>query len=348
MSIFVSIASYRDSQLPKTVKSLYENADSKEELIVGIISQDLNNKHKRVDWLGDQVKFVEIHAKDAKGAGYARKLAMELYDGEDYFFQIDSHTRFAKGWDTKLKRMLSEAQKDSKTEKVILSQFPAPYFVGSDGKDYFPKKDPHVWDEPSWTKPINTNKGVWGGLRQKIEDKTKPHKSLTVLAGYIFAPGRIVEDIPYDERISFMGEEICFAIRAYTRGWEIYAPNEMLLWHFYTRSEDPKVWNLKSVNKWMNIEAESNRIQKDVLLGKEKGIYGISDYDRYFEYQDLIGIDFHEFYMSGKINYKENMSVLVEEIDFLDTPVKTMYCVEGLHKECEELLCKCECHRKDK
>ena len=91
MSIFVSIASYRDDQLQKTVKSLYDNADNKEDLVIGIISQDLRGKHKRVDWLKDQVKFIEMHAKDAKGAGYARKLAMELYNEEDYFFQIDSH-----------------------------------------------------------------------------------------------------------------------------------------------------------------------------------------------------------------------------------------------------------------
>ena len=110
MSIFISIASYRDLELPKTVNSLYQNADNPEDLVFGIVNQDARNKHATFPHLKDQLRTNNIHYKDAKGAGYARKLAMELYDNEDYFFQVDSHMRFAKGWDTKLKNMLVIAQ----------------------------------------------------------------------------------------------------------------------------------------------------------------------------------------------------------------------------------------------
>jgi hypothetical protein len=58
MSIFISIAGYRDTELPKTIKSLYDNADKPEELYFGIVSQDLKNKHPDVSWLGDQAKNI--------------------------------------------------------------------------------------------------------------------------------------------------------------------------------------------------------------------------------------------------------------------------------------------------
>jgi hypothetical protein len=253
--------------------------------------------------------------------------------------------RFAKGWDTKLKNMLSVAQEDAGTDKVILSQFPAAYFPGSDGKDYFITEDPLYWDAPSWTTVKNGDDGSWAGQRMKMENFDKPHKSHTVLAGYIFTIGNIVKEVPYDERISFMGEELCFAIRAYTRGWEIYAPNEMLIWHYYKRRGDSKVWDNESTKKsWFTIEKESREVQKNVLLAKETGIFGIEDYDRYFDYQDMVGISFHDFYFVDKRSFKENMSLLIEEIDFFSDGPKTGYCINSLHEDCHQELCTCECH----
>lgn len=354
MSMFISIAGYRDTELPKTIKSLYDNADKPEELIFGIVSQDLKARHPKVEWLGDQVKLYKMHARDAKGAGYARKIAMELYDGEDYFFQTDSHMRFIQGWDTKLKDMLLESQKLSNNKKVILSQFPAPYTIHSDGKDYYEKGDPDFWDDVSWTSVVNTWTGVWAGNREVMEDKTKPMKSHTVLAGLLFTIGDFVKEIPYDERICFMGEELCIAMRAYTRGWDIYAPNEMVCWHFYKRENRPKVWNDNTYGRsWTDIEMKSQKVQRDVILGIEQGVYGIGDYDKYVEYQEMIGINFADFY-TNSIDRKVNLGLLTqetifdEEFNMIEISV-TGYCNSGLHEEClAKNNCQCICHEGEK
>lgn len=348
MSIFVSVASFRDEELPKTINSLFSNADHPEDIHVGIVSQELRNKHPKFD--NENVKVMELHVREAKGAGYARSRAMEMYDGEDYFFQIDSHMRFAKHWDTELLNMLQEAQGMAGTDKVILSQYPAPYFVGSDGKDYYPEgeKVGEPWSVPSWSIVVNNAYGHWCAARHKMDSFDKPHKSYTVLAGYIFTLGKIVEEVPYDPRISFMGEELCFAVRAYTRGWEIYAPNKMLVYHFYKRAEAPKVWSSgQARERWMKIEKESYAVQKEVLLGIEDGPYGIDDYERFIEYQEMIGIDFGKFYQADLMNIKANMSAVEQEIDFKDTPVRSRYCIYDRHQDClfiEE--CQCECHER--
>ena len=351
MSIFVSIASYRDEELVKTVRSIYDNADHPEDLIFGIVNQEDRRRFPDFSWLGDQVRLHNMPYKDAKGAGYARKLAMELYDGEDYFFQIDSHMRFAKGWDTKLIDMYKWSVNDAGTYKVILSQFAAAYMVLTDGTDYYIKDDPDFWDEPSWTSVVNTWAGVWAGNREKIEDLSHPHKSHTVLGGILFTHGDIVDEVPYDERISFMGEELCFALRAYTRGWHIYAPNEMIAWHFYKREDRPKVWRDNVAGRsWTKIEMASQTTQKEILLGREQGIYGIGDYQKYLEYQDMIGINFAKFY-NEEIDIKVNLGLVTtetifdDEFNMIDISL-TGYCSSNMHSQClAKDNCDCDCHK---
>jgi hypothetical protein len=274
---------------------------------------------------------------------------MGLYDGEEYFFQTDSHMRFAKGWDSKLIEMYESLAFEKGHRNIILSQFPAPYFVGSDGKDYYPKDDPDFLDYPTSTKVVNTWSGVWAGHRVDM-DLSKPQPTQTVLGALLFSHGNIVNELPYDERICFMGEELCYAIRAYTRGWEMYAPNEMVAWHFYKRQERPKIWkdNL-SDRSWTALEMYSQTVQKDVLLAIERGTFGIADFNKYLEYQELIGINFEDYYRD-EMPIKANMGLLITETEFdeefnMIEIAKTGYCTEGLHSQClADQECMCLCH----
>ena len=47
----------------------------------------------------NQIRYVFINAVDARGACWARHLAQSLYQDEQYFLQIDSHSWFDKDWD---------------------------------------------------------------------------------------------------------------------------------------------------------------------------------------------------------------------------------------------------------
>lgn len=299
MKIFVSIASYRDTEIIHTLESAVSNARFPKDIEFSVLTQDGNNFHPNLSFVPNII-HQKMHFKDAMGAGHARKIVMDTYNGQEYFFQTDSHMRFAPNWDVRMMTMLNESQELAKNNKIILSQFPAPYKKLTDGRDHFPTGDKFFWSDPSWTSVVRTFKDEWAGNRELMKDKTKPHESHTILAGYVFAPGNLVEEVPYDERISFMGEELCFAIRAYTRGWNIYSPNEMLLWHFYSRKGHPKVWNQRDdmvrKQKWAEIEKNSREIQKNILTGQEKGIYGIDNLYMLRKYQKMIGINFKDFY----------------------------------------------------
>lgn len=316
MSIFISIVSYRDTELLPTIKSIYQNARDKDDLHFGVVSQDLKDSHPDLSFIKN-LSYTKMNHQDARGVGYARKIAMQLYSGQEFYLQLDSHMRMAKNWDSELISMYDSCVEKTGNDKIILSQFPAPYEVHTDGSIYYPKDHPELWDRPSWSKVHNRDHGAWSAIRQEIDDLSTPHPSQTVLAGYLFAPKQFVEEIPYDERISFMGEELCIALRAYTRGWLIYAPNKMLAWHYYKRKRSPKIWNqIEDTSrplKWIDMEMQSKRVQRKILLGEEQGIFGIADYNKYLEYQESIGINFLEFYQK-EINSKINNSVKSTEI----------------------------------
>jgi hypothetical protein len=93
MSIFVNIAAYRDHELSATIDSLVSN--STHDLHISIVEQC--TKREKVDftkWESDRVRISAqwMHPLQAKGAGYARHLAIQKYANEDYYLQIDSHT----------------------------------------------------------------------------------------------------------------------------------------------------------------------------------------------------------------------------------------------------------------
>lgn len=299
MSIFISIASYRDPILPMTIKSAIDHADNPEDLYFSVVLQEKEEEEPDLSWVPN-LSLIKIHPKFAKGAGYARYLAMNSYDKQDYYLQIDSHTLFADGWDTLCINELKKAQELSNNKKVILSYFPPPFHVENKKEISFPKTDKERKPYPTKQIPFLNKRKEWTALRVEFEDKkfSAPEESSTVLAGFIFSLGSLVKEVPYDPDISFFGEEVCFAMRAWTRGWDIYSPSKIILYHFYSRGEYKKIWKDKPIREksWTDIELASREKQMSVLCGIEDGIYGAGKIRSIEQYEIFCGHKFKEFY----------------------------------------------------
>jgi len=354
--IFVSLASYRDVELPLTLKNIIRKADHPENLHISIVQQC--TKRELIPFEQDvvpcKITNVWIHALDARGAGYARSVAQQPFDNEDFFLQIDSHTRLIDGWDTKMIAMYEQCAELAGTDKVILSQFPAPYDKGSRGKDIFPLESKKYPAHPMKQKLLWTRNSCWASERVEF-DGDGPEESPTVLAGYIFAPGKIVTEVPYDPEISFFGEELCFAIRAWTRGWKIYSPNEMFVWHFYHREGHEKIWDSGNNvdKKWGKIEKSSMLRQAEVYSGKNLGIFGsespekmrffekFSDYDIWGMYEKMLKS------RSIEAESKTEFDLTISE-DGWDGQAISIPCSDGEHedsaKPCGVAGCECDCH----
>ena len=65
------------------------------------------------------------------------------------------------------------------------------------------------------------------------EQPDRPIPGAFIAGGFLFGPGSIVSDVPYDPELYFYGEEIAMSARLWTSGFNIYAPNRLLLFHLY-------------------------------------------------------------------------------------------------------------------
>jgi hypothetical protein len=109
VSIYVSIASYEDPFLERTVKSAIDNALYPENLYFGIAVQ--NEKIKIPDFSfikTENLSLLNLNAKNRPGVVRIRYILRKLMRNQDYFLQIDSHMFFEKNWDINLIKKFNE------------------------------------------------------------------------------------------------------------------------------------------------------------------------------------------------------------------------------------------------
>jgi hypothetical protein len=143
--------------------------------------------------------------------------------------------------------------------------------------------------------------------------------------GFIFADGTFARDVPNDPEIFFMGEEIAMAARAFTHGYDIYAPHRILLWHFYTRKEHSKVWGDHSNEAkkngavemawWERDKVAKSRVRK--LLGAadeicDLGRYTLGNLRTLQEFEYRIGANFQQRTLHPEVIGKDRISYFAE------------------------------------
>lgn len=226
MRIFVSIAAYRDPELVPTIEDCLAKARRPEQLRFGICWQH-GDEEAPLPFAGDpRFRILDVPWQASRGACWARAAIMDLYDDEEYFLQIDSHHRFVVNWDDKV--LAQMARVDS--ARPVLTAYPAA-FVPGDPSSFGTEPMQIVFDR-------FTPEGIVAARPAPIGDwcmRTRPIRARFVAAGFLFAPGGFVRDVPYDPDLYFLGEEITLAVRAFTSGYDLFHPSEVILWHEYTR-----------------------------------------------------------------------------------------------------------------
>ena len=231
--IFVSVASYCDPMLPFTVVSARSQASDPSRVFFGIVEQEAPGAGYRPldEWSREHLRFTRVPALEARGPCWARALAMAMHQGEEWYLQIDSHMWFEPGWDERLLRLAKTCGEAN--PRTILTCYPNP-FVMRDGHPVGKLVSNRVLasvvrgdSDFAPGDPVLMFEGV--GV-----ETDEPVPGFHVAGGCLFAPGRIVDEVPYDPRLYFHGEEQAFALRAWTRGWDIRHIPGMPLFHLYT------------------------------------------------------------------------------------------------------------------
>ncbi|MFW0777203.1 MAG: GlcNAc-transferase family protein [Rickettsiales bacterium] len=292
--IFVQVAAYRDPDCQHTIKDMFDKATHPERIFAGIVWQTVKGEDDicfEVPYpRPDQVRVTEVDAKKSRGVCWARSMTQQLWEGEEFTLQIDSHMRFEPGWDETLLGMWDECGND----KAVLTYYP-PGFTP-------PNELQRDWIFGMSAKEFDKNdiflmRGLPAYKQGNFPDKPMP--GAFVAAGCIFGPATIINDVPYDPNIYFFGEEISLAVRLWTSGYDIYYPNKLFIYHDWDRGKRPT--HFSDHRDWGKLNDISFARVKH-MLGTEKteNAKALKEFEKYGlgtarsldEYQKFSGVNF--------------------------------------------------------
>ena len=333
MSIFISIASYQDSLLVSTIFGAYNNADKKENLIFSICDQSDNSIDISGFPFASQIHYDHVVPLLSKGACWARQRIQNFYDNEDYYLQIDSHTQFLPGWDTRFIEELSKIESIKSTDnyylKPIITSYPRGFklldfdkglfelFTADKRTTLITYREDSIFSRGSFSRQV----GI------PLKDSRISHAYL-IAAGCIFTRGNFVNEVPYDPKYYFYGEEQSIALRAFTRGFSFFHIPEVPLFHLYTDVDNPPRklhWDPEDDNnraiKWHELDKMSLERLDNLFAYKLEGIFGLGNQRSLMDYAEISGMDLQNRKILDL--EKATKSSYIESLDWKRSPLKT-------------------------
>jgi len=292
-TIFISIASYRDPELLPTLRDCLANAKHPDRLKFGICWQHDDQESLEEFKENTQFSIINVPFEYSKGTCWARNLIQDLYNGEDYYLQLDSHHRFSKDWDVTLVKMLKELKKKGHKKPLLTAYLPG----------FDPKNDPNSRVNECWSLefdrylpegPIFIKPHVINNWKEL----TNPIPSRFLSGHFIFTIGKWAKEVRYDPYYYFHGEEPSLAIRSFTHGYDLFHPHIPIIWHEYIRNgktkqwDDDKEWSKKnstSYSRYRALHSMGGELP-NTLMDLEK--YGFGTKRTLEEYEKYAGVKF--------------------------------------------------------
>ena len=333
-TIFVSIPAYRDPETVFTIADLFKKAREPQFLHVAVLWQSSPEDVGAMPALGDlekmsdQIKVKQIEASRARGPSWARYLIQkEMFkEGEfDFYFQIDSHTRFVQDWDVILKDMWRRCD----DEMAVLTTYPCGYT--NDSFDYSSVKIPtssfddqirciasqdravlHLkstptilcvdqekgWDENRMLRlrarslKASASSEPISQQSHSTNPRKKTQRSLFWAAGYSFSRSHVVSNAPYEQWPAlFFGEEFAMACKMFKSGYNFYAPDQVLLYHLWDRNYRPGHTPVSSESSKEDQRSQSQARVMDILTD-DTAVAGDGVRRSLEEYKEFCGVDF--------------------------------------------------------
>jgi len=288
-SIFVQIAAYRDFEVTPTILDAIKQSSGNHTINFGVHTVYLEESEINIPDLPN-VKHAESKAPDNIGLGIGRALAHQFYDGEDYYLQCDSHSRFIKGWDEVAIHSVLNYQIQG-IHKPLLTMYPANY--------WYPSLDAKFVEKDVLSSGQLRNISFHENPDQFRKTRIPLQTAMPIVDGSVFVKSVSGGSIftvngfqPFNTDIAFYGEEIWLAARAYTHGFDIVVPDEQYMYHLYYNHNKPAEINKRKL-LWADFPDQFNALDViskdliyktltegttgDMLLGTERTIaeYGI-------------------------------------------------------------------------
>jgi hypothetical protein len=291
-SVFVQLPSYHDFELPKTIINALDQSSGSHTINFGVHHAFYKKNEIYIPNFTNITK-IEVEAPTNMGLGIARNIANSFYNGEDYYLQIDSHSRFDKNWDLSLISYVKEFQACG-VKKPLLSTYPGIY-------SYTERLDESIeysaisnyisfteFPEKFAETLIPSQKAVHNG-ESRIQS--------SISGGYIFSTGEF-STVGFNDKVAFWGEEILIAAMAWTRGFDLLIPPKPHIYHLYYNSKIEfqrngrrHVWN-DFPELWQAMDIESKKEVKDILSTGRVGPQALGTERSLDDYGVYAGLDF--------------------------------------------------------
>lgn len=297
--IFVSIASYRDTETSPTILDLYQKAKNPENISIGLCLQHDTNEIQISPNIPN-IKILEYNWRQSQGTCWARhNIQKLLFSDENYYLQLDSHHKFCEHWDEILIQILKQLK--NICNKPIIGGYCPSYKPGQ------------IYDPQDRPMQINcfsdfTDQGDLMFYPRTIRDvKTLQEKQILTISArflsghFIFSESSFIKECPYDPNMYFRGEELSLSARAYTHGYDFFHPTQSIIWHEYIRTQQKKHWNDHTKNNGFVNTAQqrsnNGKARARYLLGIENqnmnfGKYGLGHQRSLHEYELYAGLKF--------------------------------------------------------
>jgi len=273
--IFIQIASYRDPQLIPTILDCINNAKNPQNLVFGICRQyHPDDKFDDLTEIKDErFKVIDVPYDKSKGVCWARNQIQQLYSGEKYTLQIDSHMRFTKDWETTLIEMLNNLKELGIPKPLLTGYVPS----------FDPENDPQSRVQEPWRMSFDRYipEGAVFFLPETIPSWREleiPVPARIYSAHFCFVDGEFATEVQHDPELYFHGEEISVAARAFTHGYDLFHPHRVVIWHEYTRKGRTKTWD--DDKNWVEKNNKSHSRNRR-LFGMDGETYDENEFGKY-------------------------------------------------------------------
>mmetsp|Transcript_11284 Transcript_11284/g.33926 ORF Transcript_11284/g.33926 Transcript_11284/m.33926 type:complete len:431 (-) Transcript_11284:848-2140(-) len=239
-TIFVSAIAYREPECHPTLKDMFAKAALPDRVYAGVCQQNFLPAGSKEDCAVNQlpekyqshVKIFAMNSTEAEGIPLARARASQQYDGQDYWLQIDAHSRFDDGWD---QRLIDEYKRISECDpKAMLSTYPpAISMLSASANEKRNMASPRICNGSYTGGPNNMH--MFRYVSEVYSPKGFAVRTGFASGGFMFGPGQILRDVPHDPNMPmlFDGDEVLFSVRLFTAGWNVWAPSEQVVYHRY-------------------------------------------------------------------------------------------------------------------
>ncbi|WP_420752764.1 GlcNAc-transferase family protein [Rhodococcus sp. O3] len=237
-ALYVQVPAYRDRELGPTLRDLYAQAAHPERLRVRVMWQRTEDEVLPDDVVAlPGLEIDEIAASRSEGCNWARRRLQGAWKGEPYTLLIDSHHRFAAGWDDTAVGMLEGLRSSGIAKPILTGYLPA----------YSPDDDRCRAMRPLRIYPYLRDRGVLTRLRGAamvgFPDLVAPAPADFASLHFLLTDGGYNEEVRFDPGVYFFGDEVLTSVRAFAAGYRLFHPHRVIGWHAYERDTRRTHWS---------------------------------------------------------------------------------------------------------